>query len=95
MRITVKDLEKRVDYLNELTNSPKTSYSEKDGKMTANIGNYHLSGAYGGYCVHRMCNEGGGVTTPIVSYHVPKRELFEKLCSFINGIEYAKRNLNN
>ena len=83
-------LEVRVDYLNELTGSPKTPYTNgKDGKLTANIGNYHLSGAYGGFCIHRMVNEGGGVDTPLSYGYIPKRELFEKLTSFTRGIEYG------
>ena len=91
MRVTEKMLQQRVEYLNELTNSPKTPYSkDENGRNKANIGNYHLSHAYGGVCVHRMVNENGGVNTPIVYGHVPKRELFEKLCSFIDGIQYGK-----
>lgn len=98
MRITNKMLELKVEYLNEITGNPKAPYSKgKDGKHRANIGNYHLSFAYGGVCVHKMHNEGGGVTTPIVRYHVKKRELYEKLCSYIDGINYGKelKNTNN
>lgn len=85
-------LEERIKELNELTSSPLTPYTrnEETKRTTANIGNYHLSQAYGGYCVHRMHNEGGAVTTPITHGHVTKRELFEKLCSFIEGIELGK-----
>ena len=91
-RITTKMLEIRIDYLNELTDAPKEPYTKgEDGKLTANIGNHHLSFAYGGVCVHRTMNKGGGVDTPITYGHVPKRELFEKLVSFIAGIELGKK----
>lgn len=91
-RITNKMLENKIDYLNEITSSPKEPWSKnKSGKLIANIDNYHISGAYGGVCVHRMANEGGGVTTPIVYGHVPKRELYNALCSYINGIEFGKK----
>jgi hypothetical protein len=52
-----------------------------------NIGNYHLSHAYGGVCLHRMHNDGGGCTAPLIGGHVPKRELAGLLSAFIAGIE--------
>lgn len=91
-RITNKMLENKIDYLNEITNSPKEPWSKgKNGKLRANIGNHHISGAYGGICVYRMVNDGGAVNTPIVFGHIPKRELYDRLCSYINGIEYGKK----
>lgn len=86
-RITDKHLEALVLQLNKLTNSPITSYSVHNGRHVANIGNYHLSHAYGGVCLHRMHTEGGGVSTPLLSYHSPKRELYSALHAFIDGIE--------
>lgn len=91
MRVKIKDLEYLVDRLNDLTGSPKTTWSRgKDGKLTANIGNYHLSGAYGGWCVHRMMNEGGGVLTPITYGYLPKAELYQLIQSYIRGLNYTK-----
>jgi hypothetical protein len=50
-RITEKMLELSLMRLNAITNSPTEPYTlNDDGKWTANIGNFHLSGAYGGYC---------------------------------------------
>lgn len=70
-----------------------TPYSKNaDGEHVANIGNYHLSWAYGGVCLHKMHNDGGGVSTPLSSGHVPKKELFNELCAFIRGVEFAKEN---
>ena len=43
-RITQSDLQNVVDRINSVTNSPMQPW--EDG--TAQIGNYHLSGAYGG-----------------------------------------------
>jgi len=91
-RITKKQLETSADYLNRITGNPETAYTRDDsGKFTANIGNYHISYAYGGACLHQMMNEGGGVTCPIEHCHVPKRELWDKMQAFIAGIELAKR----
>ena len=91
MRITKKMLEIRIDYLNKITGNPTESWTKTDSGYVANIGNYHLSQAYGGYCLHQMSNKHGGVTTPLSYGHVPARELFEKLVSFIDGYETCKR----
>jgi hypothetical protein len=85
-RITEKQLEALVSWINELTNSPATSYTRTDDKLTANIGNYHLYFAYGGVNLHRMTNEGGGVNTPLGGGTRTKRELFNQLHAFINGL---------
>ena len=92
-QITKKMLQLKVDYLNKITDNPETPWSrDDDGNLKANIGNYHLSGAYGGVNVEQMMNDGGGVHCPINYGHIPKRDLFEKLSSFINGYELAIRN---
>jgi len=88
MRITEKMLEQRVEYLNEITSSPSKSYT--DGK--SNVGNFHLYFAYGGVNLHRICNEGGGITEPIGGGCGTKRELYEKLNSFINGLQFETKN---
>ena len=84
-RITEKHLQSVVDRLNTITGSPMKPYI--DGK--AQIGNYHLFHAYGGVCLHRMHNEGGGVSSPLSTGHVSKRELAGLLDAFIRGIEFA------
>lgn len=82
-RITEKDLQAIVDRINRITNSPAVPYI--DGK--AQIGNYHISHAYGGVALHRMHNENGGVSSPLSTGHIPKRELAALMYAFINGIE--------
>ncbi len=88
-RITVSMLESRVKYLNKITGSPETSRTKTDKGMKANIGNYYLDGAYSGYDVCQIMNEGGGVNS-LFSYHRPKKELYEKLNSYISGIQAGK-----
>lgn len=88
-RITIDNLQAVVDRINRLTGSPATPWSREGDRNRANIGNYHLSHAYGGVCLHRMCNESGGVTTPLGLGHVPKRELYEQMHAFARGIEVA------
>lgn len=87
-RITEKMLENLVSEINHLTGSPNTPYSrDQNGKLRGNIGNYHLSYAYGGVNLHRMSNESGGINCPISSGYKTKRELYEMMHSFIRGIE--------
>lgn len=85
-RITESQLQSIVDRLNRITCSPAAPYI--DGK--AQIGNYHLSQAYGGVCLHRMHNDGGGVTSPLSCGHTTKRELATMLYAFIAGIDSIK-----
>ncbi len=82
-RVTEKQLQSVVDRLNHITGSPLEPYVGRE----AQIGNYHLSHAYGGVCLHRMYNEGGGVTSPLSTGHISKRELLGLLHAYINGIE--------
>ena len=89
-RITDKDLQGTVDYLNRLTDSPDTPYTRIDDKLQANIGNYHLSHAYGGVKLHHMVNEGGGVREPISTGYTTKRDLYNQMHAFIRGLELAK-----
>jgi len=92
-RITEKQLDNLCQYLNELTNSPLEPYSrDENGQCRANIGNYHISHAYGGVCLHRVCNEGGGVSTPLIHGHVPKRELYNAMQAFIKGLDAVRYN---
>jgi len=87
MRITKKDLDCVVNRINSITSSPATSYTkDNNGNFNANIGNYHLSGAYGGYALHRMFNEGGGIEDVFQIGYAPKKELFGLMQAFINGL---------
>ncbi|GAF98427.1 unnamed protein product, partial [marine sediment metagenome] len=80
MRITLKMLEIKVKYLNEITDNPVGTYTkDADGKFHANLGNYHLSGAYGGWSLHQMQTDGGGVRDIFYAGHMPKRELFDRM----------------
>ena len=86
-RITERDLQATVARINHITNSPTEPYTrDEDGQFKANIGNYHLSHAYGGVCLHRMVSDGGGIQTPIIGGHTTKRELFNLMQAYISGI---------
>lgn len=93
-RITDKMIKSKLTYLNEITGNPVEPYAkDESGQYKAQIGCYHLSGAYGGVCVHQMCTDGGGVNTVngLPGYHTTKRQTYDALCAYIAGIEAAKR----
>lgn len=89
-RITISILRKNAEMLNRMTNAPQETYSrDENGRNRANIGNYHISQAYGGFALHRMCNEGGGVSDIFNSGHVPARELHNLIWAYARGLETA------
>lgn len=85
-RTTLKQLESKVEYLNELTNNSKDYWN--DGVI--NIGHYTLSGAYGGYELQQISTSGGGVSLPLYTGHISKPKLYDMLCALIKGIEIGK-----
>jgi len=90
MRVTMQDLENRVERLNVLTNSPLETYVRLDDRNIAQIGNFNIYGAYVKFGLHRITNEGGGCTSMHINGLHSKRELYDLLGAFIAGIEFAK-----
>lgn len=86
-RITIKFLNAQVEMLNRIQDTPQESYVRKDGRNIAQPGNYHISGAYGGYSLHQMSNEGGGVRDVFRCGHIPARELSERISAYVRGLE--------
>ncbi|KKN26099.1 hypothetical protein LCGC14_0878160 [marine sediment metagenome] len=89
-RITQKDLERMVDSINKATESPETPYTRTNGKLTGNIGNYHLDYAYGGVKLVRMVSDGGGITVISTGGFGTKRALYHWLGAFLAGHYQAK-----
>ena len=86
-RVTEAQLQAVVARINKITGSPLTPYAvNAEGKHVPQPGNYHISHAYGGVCLHRMYNEGGGVSSPLSTGHIPKRELLALMFAFIEGL---------
>jgi len=93
-RITRDDLQSVVDRINRLTGNPMEPYYRDDNidsvsfsKWCPNIGNYHLSGAYGGYALHQMGNRDGGIRDVLRTGHIPARELYYQMQAFIEGLQ--------
>lgn len=83
-RITQAMLNRQVGLLNQETGNPAEYYT--DGK--ANVGNYHLDGAYGSVSLVQTCNESGGVRT-IFGFGA-KRELYNQIQAFRMGLASGK-----
>ena len=95
-RITDKDLAYLCERLNKLTGSPMGPYEFYTGadgiqRSVVHVGNFHISHAYGGVCLHRMSNTSGGVSCPLNAGHGPKRELYEQMRAMVAGIELVQR----
>lgn len=87
MRINQAQLESLVGIINSMTKSPAEPYSKTKKGFKANVGNYHLSGAYGGVSLHRMDNKSGGVEDVFRCGHTTKKDLFYRMKAFIDGLE--------
>ena len=87
-RIRQSDLEYLAGLINQATNSPmETLTRDETGKLTANVGNYYISGAYGGVSLHRNVNLRGACTDVFNCGHVPKRDLYNRMRAYLAGIE--------
>jgi hypothetical protein len=88
MSITIKQLQAKVDMINNITNAPSEAYTRlEDGSLFANEGHYHISQAYSGYMLQKICNSSGGVSCPCGLGHVTKKELSHQLNGFIAGLQ--------
>ena len=89
-KITRKDLDSAVNLINRITGNEPEPYRKEGDKWVTNIGNFHVSGAYGGYALHRMCNEAGGISDIFQRGHMPMRELYDLIHAYRKGIEYVR-----
>jgi len=87
MRITVKNLEQKLNYLNKITKNRVEKYLpyKVNNRLVANVGHYYLDISNGGYRVEQVSNIFGGATD--ISFKGTKKEIYEWLNTFINGIE--------
>lgn len=88
-RITRKELDGAVAYLNRITRNESEPYRLTGTKPIVNIGNFHLSGAYGGFALHQMGNESGGTSDVFSQGHMPMRELYNLIHAYAKGIVFA------
>jgi len=87
MRTTIKQLELLVSELNKQLDRPLKPYIKENGKLTAQIGNFHIYQAYGAYGLHEMATDGGGIRQTVNLS--TKKELYNALHKLIQGVELA------
>ena len=87
-RITSKNLENLCEHLNTVTGNNIVPWVQgDDGRNKASIGTYYIDGAYGGWSLSQLVNEGGGARDVLSSGHVPARELFNLIHAYLRGME--------
>lgn len=91
-RIKEFDLINLVARINEQTGMPTDTYSKTTTSVfNANIGNYHLSFAYGGVALYQIQTTGGGCIDVFGVGHVSKRELHNRLKGMLLGLSLSKK----
>ena len=92
-RITNKQLEILIEHINKQTNSPLETWGkDSNGNLKSNIGNYNLSGAYGGVKLERIVNESGAAEDVFSIGFTTKRDLYNHMHAFIRGLEQGGSN---
>jgi len=87
MRIKLAQIELLIAELNKQLERPSKPYIKENGKLTAQIGNFHLYQAYGAFGLHEMVTDGGGIRETISLG--TKKELYTALHTLIQGVELA------
>lgn len=92
-RITHKQLDRMVLALNRATGRPEQPYAKNDDtdRYEAQIGCLHISGAYGGWALHEIVSDGGGVRDVSGMGHQPARVLW----TFLRGYAQAVRDVTD
>ena len=86
-RITRKQLDFLCERINNAKKTPQAPYERIDGSLVGQIGNFHLSGAYGGVSLHQTMTEGGGVRDVFSCGHVTKRDLYNRMSAYLVACE--------
>ena len=85
-KTTIEELKALVNRINDLTGNDRDPCRHLDGKTVWSIGSYSLTGAYGGHGLEQVANESGGVRS-IIGGYLPKRDLADRMRSFIAGLQ--------
>lgn len=93
-RVTRAQLEAAANLVNRMTGNAEHPYTRNaEGKLVANIGNFHISGAYGGFSLQQMVSDGGASRDVLHCGHISARELLERIHAYRYGIEMGRANM--
>ena len=90
-RYTTKDIDGAVRGLNIVAGFTAAEadaplwYTDTDGERRAMVGRYYVQGAYGGWQLVQIVNEGGGERS-ITSGYSPRRELHALIHAYREGM---------
>jgi len=95
MKISKAELEGSIKRLNILTGAKPEPYTRtEDGKFQANVGTFYLAGAYGGWKLEKIVSDTGAVSDPLRCGYVSKKELYNLIWAFMNGIDLGEYQAN-
>ena len=83
-RVSMKALEDLAQRINKHHGAP-LEYASKEEKFKANIGHRYIYASGTSHSLAYVGNEGGGISTRFGSK--TKRELFDKLDAYLQGLE--------
>ena len=86
-RITQRYLDSLCERINSAQQTPPITYKRIDGNLADQVGNYHISGAYGGVCLHQIATEGGGARDVFSCGHITKRDLYNRMRAYLVACE--------
>ena len=86
-RITQRYLDSLCERINTAQKTPTASYARIDDKLIGQVGNYHLSGAYGGVSLHQIVTESGGARDVFSCGHITKRDLYNRMRAYLVACE--------
>src|SRR3990172_5190597 len=87
-RITSKDVESVCKRINQVFGRAEIGWDRENGRNVARVGHFYLDGAYDGWALYEIMNEGGGVHDVFSVGHVSRRELYGLMQAFLRGAEY-------
>jgi len=73
--------------LNKLVGAELETWNKETGK--SNAGTYYVQGAYGGYRLERIANDGGGASD--ITTFGTKREVYEQIKTAVTVLELHTR----
>jgi hypothetical protein len=83
-RITESMINRHLTQLNRRLGRPNKPYGEN---CVGNVGNLHLSKAFGGYCLEVISNKGGGVSDVIDGRRRTLRETYDMLVAMNRALD--------
>ena len=86
-RITQRYLDSLCERINDAQQTPPITYKRIDGTLVGQVGNYLISSAYGGVCLHQIANVSGGARDVFSCGYITKRDLYNRMRAYLVACE--------